>query len=282
MQPLIGGHVSTAGGLWKAIEYAGELGATTIQIFGASPRQWGVKMPGQADIERYGEALRKSNIQSVYLHAAYLVNLASPDEALRAKSVKSLTEHLQIAEAIGAQGLIFHVGSGKEAPKGEAAKKVVSGMKEVLKAVPGRAQLILENSAGGGAKLGSNAKEVGSILKRVESPRAKVCFDTAHAYEAGVIERYTPPLIKQMLIEWDTEVGLDNIVVLHANDSKTPFDSHSDRHENIGEGYIGMQGFRNLAHEPRLKTKPWILEVPGFQGLGPDRKNIELLKMCFE
>ncbi len=279
---LLGGHVSASGGLHKAIENAEALGATCIQFFGASPRQWFAKMPSPDEINTYKEHLKKSHVQAVYLHAAYLANLASPSAESHEKSIKSLSEHLAIVTAIGANGLIFHMGSGgKGTTREEAIKKTISGMKEVLKNVPGTTQLIMENSAGGGQKLGNTAHELGEIFHAVNSPRVKVCFDTAHAFEAGAITAYDAPNIKKTFDEWDRHIGLANIVTIHTNDSKTVCNSNHDRHENLGEGYIGIDGFRALAAEKRLHHAAWILEVPGFDNNGPDLKNMELLRKCF-
>jgi len=280
--PPIGAHVSVSGGLWRSIEKGEEIGAEVLQIFGASPRAWQVKLPKDEEVQKFLEVLRKSKIQSVYLHAPYLINLASPDDRVRSGSILALASHLKIAELIWAQGLIFHLGSGKEAPKDEAIENVAQGMRNILKSIPGETRLIMENNAGGGHRIGSTASDMAILLEKVGSERVKVCFDTAHAYEAGTIEEYSPPHIKRLLDEWDREVGVENILVIHANDSKTAYNSHNDRHENIGAGYIGIDGFRTLAKEKRLADKPWILEVPGFDGGGPDKKNIEILKSCFD
>jgi deoxyribonuclease-4 len=281
MKPIIGAHVSVAGGFNKGVDHALEIGAQAIQIFGASPQQWQAKMPNDETITGFKKRLLESGVGPVFLHAAYLVNLASPDDSLVAKSVKNLSSHLKIAELLGAQGLIFHIGSGKELPKEAAMKKVVVAMKEVLKNVPGKAQLIMENAAGGGQKIGTTATELGELMKKIGSSRVKVCIDTAHAFEAGAIQKYDAENIAQFFNEWGGEVGVENIVVLHANDSKTACGSHSDRHENIGEGYIGIDGFKNLARHPHARSIPWILEVPGFKDEGPDKKNIERLRACF-
>jgi len=279
---LLGGHVSAAGGFYKAIENAEALGATCIQFFGASPRQWFAKMPTEDDVKKYKEYLKKSSVEAVYLHAAYLANLASPNAETYAKSIKNLSEHLAIATMIGANGLIFHMGSGgKEITREDAIQKIISGMKEVLKNVPGTTQLIMENSAGGGQKLGNTAKELGEIFHAVGSSRVKVCFDTAHAFEAGVIAAYDPPTIAKTFDEWDKYIGLKNIVTVHTNDSKTAYNSNHDRHENLGEGHIGIDGFRALAAEKRLRGAAWILEVPGFDNNGSDLKNMAILKKCF-
>lgn len=166
-------------------------------------------------------------------------------------------------------------------PKEEAIENLASGMKNVLKSIPGDSKLIMENSAGGGHRIGSTAEDLRMLLEKIGSDRVKVCFDTAHAFEAGIIDAYTPERIEKLFDEWEREVSAENIVAVHANDSKTAFNSHNDRHENIGAGYIGLEGFRNLAKERRILEKPWILEVPGFDGEGPDKKNIETLKSCF-
>ncbi len=280
-RPRIGAHVRTSGGLHKAVENAVRIGAQCIQIFGASPQQWHAKTPSESDALLFKKQIQEHHIGPVFLHAAYLVNLASPVSSLRKKSTQSLSDHLKIADAIGATGLIFHMGSFKGGDLEEALQRTVEGMKSVLKNVPGNTQLIMENSAGGGSKLGVNPQQLGYLLKKVDSSRVKVCIDTAHAFEAGIIEEYTPALVKKFLQDLEGEIGLENIVALHVNDSKTPPGSHHDRHQNIGEGYIGLKGFQSLAGEKRLHNKAWILEVPGFDGEGPDKKNIEILKSLF-
>lgn len=273
----IGAHVSAAGGLWNAVANAHAIGASCMQIFGASPRQWSAGMPDKKEVERYTTRLHESGIGPIFLHAAYLVNLASPDAATVQKSIRNLSTHLQIAETLGAQGLIFHLGSGKEMPRKKALVQVVSGMKQILSAVPGHAQLIMENAAGGGQKIGATLEELGALHHAIRSPRVKLCLDTAHAFEAGILE-YTPLAIKKFFDVWEKIIGLSPLVVLHANDSRTAFGSHHDQHENIGEGYIGIKGFAALTKEKRVRNIPWILEVPGFTNEGPDKKNVDRLK----
>jgi deoxyribonuclease-4 len=276
--PLIGAHVSAEGGAWNAIENIETIGGTAVQFFGASPRMWHTRTISASDAKKFREAKAKSTVQKVYLHASYLVNLASVSEEIYEKSIKNLSEHLKIGEMIEADGLIFHVGSGKGMSSEEALAKEVSAMKRVLRNIPGTARLIMENSAGGGAKVGSGIEEMAYLYKKIGSERVKICFDTAHAFEAGIISEYTEKNIRKLFDEWDEKVGIEEIVVLHINDSKTTYGSHHDRHENIGEGKIGIEGFRALAKEKRLWDKAWILEVPGFDGNGPDKKNINIIK----
>ncbi|MBI4193001.1 MAG: deoxyribonuclease IV [Candidatus Colwellbacteria bacterium] len=276
----IGAHVSSAGGLYRAIGNARGIGADCVQIFGSSRRQWHVRMPSVEEAERYRSEARECSLGSTYLHAAYLVNLGSADGAIYRRSVSSLAGHLAIAEMIGAEGLIFHAGSAGEGEKKEIFDQVVSGMREVLRSVPGATRLIIEN-AGSRKKIGAGLDEIGALLRAVRSERVKVCIDTAHALEAGIIETYAPAHIRRFMDEIEREIGLKNVVAIHANDSKTPHNSQRDIHENIGEGYIGIEGFRNLASEKRLLDKTWILEVPGFDGRGPDKENIARLRSCF-
>ena len=280
--PRIGAHVKATGGPAEAVRNALALGAEAIQMYGASPRMWHAGMPSEKNVHEFRLALTKSGITEAYLHAAYLVNLASPDEEIYKKSIANLSAHLRIAEALGVRGLIFHVGSGKGSDSEEALKKEAKAMKRVLKDAPGKAWLVMENSAGGGAKIGSGIEEMQYLFEKVNSPRLKICFDTAHAFEAGLVESYTPENIKNLFDAWDDAVGLATIVTLHVNDSKTAYASHHDRHENIGEGYIGLDGFKALAKEKRLWNKTWLLEVPGFEGEGPDKKNIDIVRSLFD
>ncbi len=277
--PKIGAHVSAAGKLANGIVNAKAVGAECIQIFGASPRGWSVRGHAEGDIREFKRLREKERIGPVYLHGAYLVNLTSSDAAMRQKSEINLAEHLKIAAVIGAEGLIFHVGSGDATEAGLSI--IVEAFKRILAYVPGRVQLIIENSAGGGQKVGGNPKAIGAILAAVRSPRVKVCWDTQHAYAAGLIEQYDEAGVDTMMRLLNEGLGVDNLVALHINDSKTVSGSRHDRHENLGEGHIGLSGFKVLAKRRELYRAAWILEVPGFDGNGPDRKNMELLRTCF-
>lgn len=274
----IGGHVSAAGGLYKAIENAEAIGAEAIQMFGSSPRQWKVTKHSTEDIKKFNVAWETSRVGPIFLHAPYLINIASPNARLRAMSTRLLEAHFKIANAIGADGLIFHIGSGKEMPREEAYDIVVGVLKKILKNSRGKSLLVIENSAGGGESIGSRLEEIARIMKKVRSPRLALCFDTAHAFEAGIVEKYTPESVRELAKHIDATIGLQHFVALHVNDSKTGYDSHHDRHENIGTGYLGIEAFRALINNADFQKPAWLLEVPGFSGTGPDRKNIAILK----
>lgn len=276
---LLGAHVSASGGFCNAFLNADAIGAQTIQFFGASPRQWFAPMPNEKSIADFKAARKNSNVQSVFLHAAYLVNLGSDKADLRAKSIASLTAHLRIAQLLEADGLIFHMGSNSNRKQGLAY--TAEGMQAVLQAVPGETRLIMENSSGGGSKLCYDVDEIGEVFHAVNNPRVKVCLDTAHIFAAGVIPHFSQTNIEFTLNRWEKFFGLSNIVAVHFNDSKTLANSHTDRHENIGDGHIGLEGLKNFAAQKSLYHASWILEVPGLLGEGPDQENLERLQSLF-
>ncbi|MDO8602175.1 MAG: deoxyribonuclease IV [bacterium] len=283
MKPTLGAHVSVAGGLYRGIENGTAIGAECIQIFGASPRQWAAGLPSVEEVKKFKDAWKASKIQSVFLHAPYLNNLASPDTVTVSKTIKNMTAHMTIANLIGATGVVFHTGSGKaEGIKEREAslQKAVATMKEILKNSPGETKLVIENVAGGGARLAATPSEIGQMIDLCNDKRVAVCYDTAHGFEAGLVKEYTQESVKKLFDDFEKAVGCERIVAIHANDSKTAFDSHHDRHENIGQGFIGKKAFEYLAAEPRLAHTHWFLEVPGYDGLGPDKKNMEVLKEC--
>ncbi len=280
-RPKIGAHVSAAGGLWTAFDRAKEIGAECMQIFGSTPRSWSVKLPTAQEADAFKKAGKRAGIGPVYLHAPYLVNLGSGEARIHGASESALAGHCKIAEMLGAEGTIFHIGSAKGTTKTKAIAAIAASLTAILKKVPGRSFIVLENAAGGGDKIGATPEEIAVILRKVKSNRLKVCFDTAHAFEAGIIRDYEPNTIKELFDAWDDALGINRIVALHVNDSKTEYNSHNDRHGNIGEGYIGLKGFKALAKEKRLWDKAWLLEVPGTDHKGPDKANVDRLKSCF-
>jgi deoxyribonuclease IV len=268
--PIIGAHVSTSGGVVHAIANAKRIGAEGIQFFGASPQMWAARGPKPDEVKAFRAAYKDSGLRAAYLHAAYLVNLGSSNPIFFMKSVQSLIDHLAITEALGIDGLIFHLGSSKGMSREAALEQEIEGMRKVLAAVPGATHLLMENSAGGGEKIGASIEEMEYLFKKVDSERVKICLDTAHAFEAGMVSEYTPESVKKLVDGWNNAVGIENMTVIHANDSKTETESHHDQHQNIGQGFIGLKGFQALAGDARLRDKAWLLEVPGFDDEGPD------------
>lgn len=275
--PKVGAHVSAAISLELSFQRAQDIGAQAAQIFISPPQMWQQPKHDQAEIDRYLEKSKHTGIGPNFIHGTYLINLGTQDEAHLKRSTEWLVIALNMAEKMGIEGLIFHTGSHKGNGFDSVLSQVAKSIKDVLKQVPGKVKLILETSAGAGGGIGGKFEELGQILKAVDNSRLKVCIDTQHVFAAGY-DIKTKGGLDTTLKTFDKIIGLTNLLVIHANDSKTELSSGSDRHENIGEGFIGKDGFTNLINHPKLEEIPFILEVPGFSGNGPDKENIDLLK----
>ncbi len=279
MKRRIGGHVSTAGGLLNAVSNTLSIGGNCLQIFAGSPRMWARSLYSPELAEGFREGVTKHDLNPVYIHALYLTNLASDNPELLAKSKKALITDMTNSAAIDSAGVILHIGS-HQGRGWEAAKDlVIKSIKEVLEATPKNSVLVLENSAGQKGKIGSLA-ELADILKAIPSPRLKICLDTAHAFEAGY-NLGTEEGLSIWVQDIDKYLG-GKLDVLHLNDSKTPLGSGRDMHQNIGDGFIGLEGLRRLVNHPRLHKLPLLLEVPGLEGTGPDQANIDRVKKMLE
>jgi len=279
MKPKLGAHVSKAGGLMKAIENAKSIGAETIQIHATSPRMWKITLPKEDEADEFKKIINEMDMP-VYIHAPYLINLASNDSRIYDNSFENLKGNLIIGNMIGAKGVVYHLGSSKGWDKDKAIKQQADAVRQILKEVGGDCQIVLENAAGGGDKIGANFDELSTLFNLIKSKDISICLDTAHSFEAGMIEHYTTDEIKEFFDRFDKKIGLKNLTCFHVNDSKTEFNSQHDRHENLGDGYIGIQAFKNLSKEKRLYHCDWILEVPG-DGEGPTKKQMNKLKSLF-
>ena len=273
----VGAHVGSSGGLTKAFERASEIGAETIQIFGAPPQVWRRRKIRPEECEAFQAAMAETDIQPVFLHGPYLINLATEKPDQLQKSSEALAGDLKLASAIAAKGVIFHVGSHKGAGFEHVLPQITEAIQNVLDDTPDDAWIILENSAGMGGSVGSKFVELGAIIKEVVSPRLKVCLDTEHAYAAGY-DLASGVALDEALSEFDREIGLDRLAAVHANDSKIELGGGVDRHDNIGEGHIGRDGFETIMANPAFADVPFLLEVPGFDGEGPDKPNLDILK----
>jgi len=273
----IGAHVSTSDALDKCIDRARETGSETIQIFASAPQSWRPVSHGDDAIGILNRRVTECDINPVFVHGIYLVNLATENELQLQRSVDSLSKCLSFCDAAGAQGVIFHVGSHKGLGFEAVLPQIIGAIQEVLAKASGLSQLILENSAGMGNTIAARFSEIGALVREAGSPRVKVCIDTCHAFASGY-DIASADGIERAMDEFDREVGLDRLVVVHANDSKGPLAGGKDRHENIGEGFIGLDGFRTIMGHEAFRNMPFLLEVPGFSGKGPDKENIDILK----
>ncbi len=273
----VGAHVKASGGVDKAIGRAEDIGAETIQIFSGAPQAWRRKEYRPEEVEAYKAGAAEKGIGPAFVHGVYLVNLATDKEENLAKSLDALVHDMNVCHLLGVKGVIFHIGSHRGAGYEQVFGQVVESVRKIVDATPEDTWLILENSAGMGGAIGSKFEELGRIIREAGSLRVKVCLDTQHAFAAGYDLKTKDGLVAAVS-EFEAEVGLDRLVAVHANDSKCRLAGGVDRHENIGEGQIGLDGFQNIMSHPAFKDVPFLLETPGFDNQGPDQRNVEILK----
>ena len=277
----IGAHVKTAGGVDKAIDRARDIGAETIQIFSGAPQAWRRKVYSTEEVQAYKLRAAETGIGPAFVHGVYLVNLATPNPENLAKGVDALIHDMNACHLLGCLGVIFHIGSHRGAGYEQVFHQVVESVARIVEASPEDTWLVLENSAGMGGAIGSKFQELGRIISEAGTPRLKVCLDTQHAFAAGY-DLKTKDGLEAALAEFEARVGLDRLVAVHANDSKCPLAGGVDRHQNIGEGHIGLDGFENILSHPAFADVPFLIETPGFDNQGPDRRNVEILKTVRE
>lgn len=271
---LIGTHVSQAGGLDKAIPRGVERGCESIQIFNQSPRMWRPTRYTDDDFAAFRAAMDDSPIRAVLIHAVYLINCASEDPEIRAKSLASLKQSLHVGDGIGAD-VVLHPGSALRGHVGEAIERAGAVFAEAL-AETERSLLLLENTAGAGGTLGRSFEELAALLEAAGGgDRLGVCLDSCHLLASGYDVR-TADGLTETLDRYDELVGLDRLGAIHLNDSQTPLGSNRDRHANIGEGELGEEGCMAFLSEPRFEQMAVVLETPG-----PDKKGTSAEEMAY-
>lgn len=277
----IGAHVSSSGGLWKAVERGLAIEAEALQIFPSAPQNWRPTNHTPDAYSKFAAARAESGVGEVWFHCIYLVNLATETPDQLEKSVAAVVNALTVAERAGGNGVVLHVGSHKGAGLEACLPQVAGALERIFEAAPGSAVLALENAAGHGGTIGRDFLELGTILKAVGNPRLQVCVDTCHAF-AGGYNLADPDGVQAMLEEFDREVGLQHLAVWHLNDSKQGLGDQRDRHENIGDGRIGTEGFRvwfdAIRRVPEIPANALLLEVPGIENDGPDLENVRRMK----
>ena len=272
-----GAHVSTSGGIHTAIDRAEAIGGESLQIFTQSPRTWRPTNHDPSNFERFKERRAEAGIQGVVCHALYLVNLATPDKEIYEKSVTTLMNTVDVACAVEADGVVFHVGSHLGAGFEAGLEHVVPALRRALERCSETTCLLIENSAGAGGTIGRSVDELAVLVERLDRhPRLGICLDSCHLWVSGV-DVTNRGALDACIDEVEERIGLDRLRALHVNDAAAPLGSNRDRHANLGEGEIaeGMSVF--LGH-PKLQGLPTILEVPGPDGHGPDANEIEKLR----
>jgi len=270
----LGAHLSISGGYAKALKNIKKIGGNCLQIFSISPRGWTFAKVNEKNSNQFIHLKSKLKIDPVFFHTSYLINLA--DTGRIGQLSKQFIKHeLNIASQYGIKGTIIHLGSYKHEALSVKHETLIGNIKEILCGSPQETLFIIENA--GNKKIGQNLKEIAKIIKEVNNQRVRVCLDTCHLYSAGY-DLSTPEKIEQFIKVFDSLIGLEKLELFHFNDSKDPFHSGRDRHENIGQGNIPVNEFKLIMTHLKLKHLPFIIETPGFNNEGPDKKNLDVLK----
>jgi deoxyribonuclease IV len=257
-----GAHVSAAGGLWKAGPAGKELGCEVIQIFSRSPQMFAAKPITDEDAAKFRESMKENGVQDVYIHAPYIVNLASAKNTTRFGSVKILREELERGTQLGAKAIMFHPGSAKEVGQEAGVEAVIKGLDRIMDGYEGSCQLLIEISAGAGAVMGDSFEEIAAFIDGAKRGKEiGVCFDTQHAFASGYDLR-TKKDVEATFGLFDKTIGLEKLVASHCNDSKIEFEGRKDRHQHLGHGFIGAEGFQHIVQHPKLQHIDLILETP--------------------
>jgi deoxyribonuclease-4 len=268
---LIGAHC--AGGVKGSLDKAVDMGADAVQLFTQSPRAWRTPEPDPEVYEHFRVQRKEAGMGPVVCHAIYLVNLAAPNAEVYEKSVATMRSTMEIACAIEADGVVFHIGSHLGSGFEHGLERVLPAMEQVLELCSERTWLLMENSAGAGGTIGRSIEELATLYERLDRhPRLGVCLDSCHLFVSGA-DVTDEGVLDSVLEELDDGVGLDRLRLLHVNDSKAPLGSNRDRHDNIGEGLMG-EGLGVFLGHPKLQGLPAILEVPGADGRGPNADEI--------
>jgi len=277
----IGAHVSSSGGIHKAVDRALEIGADSMQVFTQSPRTWRPTNHDPATFEQFRARRAETGMGGVLCHALYLCNLAAPDDAIYEKSVAAMRNTMEVACGIGADGVVFHVGSHLGSGFETGLERVLPAMEQVLELCSDETWLLMENSAGAGGTIGRSIEELATIFERLDRhPRLGVCLDSCHLFVSGV-DVTDPAALDACLDEVDAAIGLDRLRALHVNDSAAPLGSNRDRHANIGEGLLGKKLGVFLGNA-RLQNLPAVIETAGPDNHGPDANEIRKAKRIWK
>jgi deoxyribonuclease-4 len=273
--------MSVQGGLPCALDRAREVGATALQVFVKSARRWAAPPPSREEADRFREGLATDGLERHTLaHASYLINLASPDESILRRSVEALSDEVERCALFGIPYLVLHPGSHVGSGEQAGLKRIAKSLDRVLgrRSSHGEVVVLLENTAGQGSNLGHRFEQLGQLLERTAAAdRVGVCFDTCHALAAGY-ELDSARSYRSTMDELDRTVGLSRVLAFHLNDSKFDVGSRKDRHEHIGQGFVGLDGFRRILRDRRFDDVPMVLETPKEVEFDDDRRNLATLR----
>jgi len=260
----IGSHVSIAGGLFNAPKNSQLVGGNIFQIFSRSPRGGPAPEISTDVIEKFKNAMAENKQNLFCIHTPYYINFGSPKKYIYESSIRIVREELERASLLGGKAIMTHLGSAVGSQRQTALKQTAEGLKQTLEGYNGSALLLLENAAGSGEILGNTFEELAGLINSLDKNKQTmvgVCLDTCHAFASGH-DLSNANGLNKLLEEFDRQIGLEKLLVIHLNDSKTPLGDRKDRHEHIGQGHIGLEGFKNIINHPKLKKVDFILETP--------------------
>ena len=271
--------MSIAGGHEKAIERGLSVGCQTIQIFSKSNNQWDAPPITEAQAERFKQAVTRSGVGPVFAHTAYLINVGSPEKRVWSRSRSALKTEVERATALGLPFIVHHPGSHKETGEQEGIRRITEAARWVIDQTPkSRVKVLFEIAAGQGACIGHRFEHLAELLRQTARPeRTGICLDTCHLFAAGYDIR-TKAAYERTMAELDRVVGIKNVLAVHLNDSKKELGCRVDRHEHIGKGQIGLEGFRCLMNDKRFARVPMVLETPKDEECTEDKVNLKVLR----
>ncbi|MBW6431827.1 deoxyribonuclease IV [Patescibacteria group bacterium] len=274
----LGAHIGISGGLTKAADQAHLVGCETLQVFTSNPKGWNFNVRSDEEIESFKNKIKEYEIEYVVGHSIYLINIASPNPYIYTNSINSLISGLVMAEKASFNGVVTHIGSHTGSGFEAGMKQILNALEQVLNTTEGAIPILLETDAGSGHRIGCKFSDIGQIIRSLKSDSIQVCLDTCHSFVSGY-EMRTEKGLEKTLSEFDKEIGLDKLALIHLNDSKGDLGSNLDRHEVIGEGFLGLKTFEMIINHPKLKHLPGVIETPDTKSLADEDISLKRLKL---
>ncbi len=277
----LGVHVSIAGKIYEAVDRAKALNCECMQIFSRNPRGWQATKLDKADVEEFKKRRKEADITPLVVHIPYLINLASPEDRLYEKSIQAYLEDIRRADLLSAEYFVTHLGSHKGKGRDLGIDRFARALDKIIKELKPKVKILLENTSGSGNWLGGDFEDIAEIMtKSHQKDKLGLCFDTCHAYAAGYDIKNKKGL-DETLKKIDRLIGINKLKLIHINDSKGDLGSHLDRHQHIGKGKIGRDGFRLILHHPKLRDLPYVLETPK-EDIKSDPMNLKTVRSIYE
>ena len=274
---LLGVHVSIAGGIYNAVARGEAIGCTAIQVFTRNASRWQSKPLVEDDVRAFRQAFKNGSLSYIAAHDSYLINLASPDPVLRHKSIQAFLDEMKRCAALGIPDLVMHPGAHMGAGVETGIQTIADSLRTIFREAPDNVRVLIENTAGQGTSLGARFEEITELIDQIPGGCLGVCFDTCHAFASGYDLR-SAQSCAEVFNRFDQLLGLEKLALFHLNDSKKPLGARVDRHDHVGKGMIGTDGFAALMADQRLRHIPKILETPSGEKHCHDLENLAFLR----